>query len=246
MNDGEKSFHKLFDIVELTAGARTPRSAQEIASELSLPVSTVYRMLKFLTGRGYLTRGAHGYLLGSGCLHLGRMAQEQNLLLSLARPVLARLADETLETVHLAQRQEDRIVYVDKFDGRRSVRMGSMIGRSGPMHCTGIGKALLAAMNAVERDRILKKLSFERYTEKTITDGQELRRELELTRRRGYALDDCEHEEGVYCIAAAVRGSDGSVAAGISIAGSPIYLAPHREELAVKVCAAAAMLSAKL
>lgn len=246
MENGEKSFQKIFDILESLAEGRDPRPVKVLAADLSLPESTIYRMLKFLARRGYVERTPSGFLLGRSCLRLGWMTQEQNLLPRLARPVLSKLAEETLETVHLARMQGGRIVYVDKIDGGRSIRMGSMIGNTSPLHCTGVGKAMLAMLDRGELEELLPLLKLERFTDNTICDLPTLEQALEDIRKRGYAIDDCEHELGVYCIAAAVTDRRGRPVAGISITGSSIYIKPNTRELAEKVCAAAAEISTKL
>ena len=246
MENGEKSFQKLFDILEWIASGSEPRTVREIAGKLRLPESTVYRILKYLTGRNYVERTAQGLLLGSGCLHLGAMAQEQNVLQRLAHPELIRLAEETRETVHLAKFNGNAAVYIDKCDGARSIRMGSMIGRNAPLHCTGIGKAMLAALPDKELAARMRELTFERFTANTICDAVRLREEIRLIRSRGYAIDDCEHEEGVFCIAAAVIGRRGKVEAGLSLAGMSLTLKAGTAVLAAKVCAAAGRIAARL
>lgn len=246
MINGEKSFQKLFDILEWIASGSEPRTVREIAAKLNLPESTVYRILKYLGRRNYIERTPQGILLGSGCLHLGAMAQEQNVLQRLAHPELIRLAEETSETVHLAKFNGNAVVYIDKCDGARSIRMGSMIGRNVPLHCTGIGKAMLAALPEKELTARRKELTFERFTANTICDADRFRMEIERTRERGYAIDDCEHEDGVFCIAAAVIGRRGRVEAGLSVAGMSLTLKPRTAELAAKVCAAARRIAGKL
>ena len=246
MENGEKSFSRVFDILDLIASRAEPRGAREIARTLELPESTVYRMLKFMARRGLVERTPNGFLLGGECLRLGGMAQEQNLLPRLARAVLAKLAEETRETVHLARMQGNHIIYVDKIDGVRSIRMGSMIGLTSPLHCTGIGKAILAALPSRELAEKLPMLNLERFTERTICDAAALKRELELIRERGYAIDDCEHEIGVYCVASSVCDRRGNVVAGISVTGSSLCLKPETEVLSRKVRRAAELISAKL
>ena len=246
MENGEKSFRKLFDIIELIASRREARPVHDIAAALQMPESTVYRMLKFLSRRGYVERTAAGFMLGTQCLFLGETAQEQNVLPRLARPVLSRLADATSETVHLARMQGNHIIYVDKIDGVRSIRMGSMIGLTSPLHCTGIGKAILAALPPRELAERLPLLKLERFTEHTICDVGALERELEQIRRRGYSIDDCEHEIGVYCVAAAIGDRRGKVLAGISVTGNSLCLKPETEALARRVRRAAELISAKL
>jgi len=246
MENGEKSFQKLFDIIELISSRRDPRSVRDIAAALRLPESTVYRMLKFLSRRGYAERTPAGFMLGRQCMYLGEMAQEQNLLPRLARPVLSRLADATLETVHLARMQGSRVVYIDKIDGGRSVRMGSVIGSTSPLHCTGIGKAMLAALPPRECADLLPQLTLERFTETTICDIPTLLGELENIRRRGVAFDDCEHELGVFCIGAAVTDRSGRCVAGVSVAGSSVRLRPEAAEVAKLVSDAARQISLQL
>lgn len=246
MENGEKSFRKLFDILEWVASGSEPRTVREIAGKLELPESTVYRILKYLARRNYVERTPRGFLLGGGCLHLGAMAQEQNVLQQLAHPELMRLAEETRETVHLAKFNGNAAVYIDKCDGARSIRMGSMIGRNAPLHCTGIGKAMLAALPERELAARLQELSFERFTANTVCDADRFAAELARTRERGYAVDDCEHEEGVFCIAAAVIGRRGKVEAGLSVAGMSLTLKPRAGELGGMVCAAARRIAARL
>ena len=246
MENGEKSFQKLFNILEWIASGSEPRPVREIAAKLDLPESTVYRILKYLAARNYVERTPQGILLGSGCLHLGAMAQEQNVLQRLAHPELIRLAEETLETVHLAKLNGNAVVYIDKCDGARSIRMRSMIGRNAPLHCTGIGKAMLAALPDKELAARMRELTFERFTDTTICDAAGMREEIERIRSRGYAIDDCEHEEGVYCVAAAVIDRRGKVQAGLSLAGMSLTLKAHTEALAVKVRAAAYRIAARL
>ena len=246
MENGEKSFHKLFDILELIASHNEPQTVHGIAEELSLPESTVYRILKYLAKRNYIERTPQGIFLGSGCLHLGIMAQEQNVLQRVAHSELARLARDTLETAHLAKFHGNSIVYIDKCEGARNVRMGSMIGRNSPLYCTGIGKAMLAALPDKELEERLHSMKLTRFTDNTLCSINELKAELALTRERGYAIDNCEHEDGVFCIAAAVTDSRGKVTAGLSIAGMSVTMKNKVETLAAKVCETAKRISKRL
>ena len=246
MENGEKSFRKLFDIIELIASRREARPVREIAAALDIPESTVYRMLKFLSRRGYVERTPAGFMLGRECMIIGEAAQEQNVMPRLARPVLSRLADATSETAHLARMQGNHIVYIDKIDGGRAIRMGSVIGSVSPLHCTGIGKAMLAALPDDELAERLPTLELSRFTDTTICDAAALKRELESIRRRGVAFDDNEHELGIFCVGAAVLDRAGRCVAGISVAGSSVRLKPEAAAVADLVRAAAREISAKL
>ena len=169
MENGEKCLAKIFDILELIARSSDPVTIQEIARQLQLPDSTVYRIVKFLVRRNYAEHLPQGILLGSACLRLGEAVQEQDFLRRLAHPELKQLALETKETVHLAKITGNTVVYIDKCDGLRSIRMRSMIGCNAPLHCTGIGKALLASLPDKELESTLRKITFEKFTENTLT-----------------------------------------------------------------------------
>lgn len=246
MKNGEKSLSKVFDIIEAAGRHGEGVSAKALAAELGMPESTLFRMVKFLIGRGYLRRNGSRLTLGAAVLRLGAAAQRQNPLALVAHEALAALSKQTCETVHLAELQGDHIVYVDKVEGSRSVRMASLIGSSGPLYCTGVGKVILAFQPESERKRLLETIRFETYTATTITTEEALLDELEKIRRQGVAVDDCEHERGVFCIAAPVFNAGGAVCAGISVSGSELYLRDHTDELAQEVVAASRMISSEL
>ena len=100
-----------------------------------------------------------------------------------------------------------RVIYIDKIEPSRAVRMITRIGASNPVHCTSVGKAILAFLPPERAAEVLKRIRFERTTQRTIATPEALRTELEKTRRRGYAVDDEELEEGLRCIAGRERHS---------------------------------------
>ena len=246
MKDGEKSFSKIFDIVERIAASRDGLKGREISRLTGIPQSTVFRMLKFLTDRGYLVNHDQLYCLGAAMSRLGTVAARQNPLIRIARPVLAALADETLETVHLARLENARVVYIDKVEGARSVRMGSMIGKSGPLFCTGVGKALLAFLPEKERIATIRAIEFTPFTEHTVLTAEALEAELARIRKQGYAVDNCEHERGVYCVASPVFAPDGTALCAVSISGSELYLRDQTLPYAALLKKAAGEISAML
>lgn len=244
IKDGEKTMGKGLEVLELVGRSREGLRGREIADALGMPVSTAFRQLKFLAERGFLNNGGDGvYTLGSALVRLGNAAMRQNPLARRAHPVLAALSEATCETVHLAERRGERIVYIDKVEGSRPVRMGSMIGNTSPLHCTGVGKAILAFLPEEERAALLGRIEFTRYTPNTITDRARLENELAEIRVKGFAVDDCEHEPGVFCVAAPVFDVSGGVAGALSVSGSELYLRGERDRLAVQVTAAARSIS---
>jgi DNA-binding IclR family transcriptional regulator len=136
-----------------------------------------------------------------------------------AQPHLRRLVAETEETAHLCILEQARVIYIDKIEPGRSVRMITRIGSSNPVHCTSVGKAILAFLPEERINDIIRRTRFERYTHRTIASSEALRTEIEKTRRRGYAVDDEEFEEGLRCIAVPVLDAQRLPVAAVSVSG---------------------------
>jgi DNA-binding IclR family transcriptional regulator len=123
------------------------------------------------------------------------------------------------ETVHLSILQKTSIVYLDKVEPNRRVCMSSKIGTSNPVHCTAMGKAMLAFQSVETIEQTIAKMHFARYTGKTLCSRETLLKYLERVRRRGYAIDDEEIELGVRCIGAPIFSEDRRVVAAVSVSG---------------------------
>lgn len=136
-----------------------------------------------------------------------------------ARPHLERLAAETGETVHLSILSDDKALCIDKLDTSRSMRMASFVGFLDPLHCSGVGKALLAFQDEPVRQQLMTRMQFEAHTPHTITDPERLAAQVAEIRIRGYAIDDEEIEQGLRCVAAPIRDHSGAVTAAVSISG---------------------------
>ena len=246
MKNGEKSFSKIFELIDLIARSSNGLSGKELSALSGIPLSTVFRMTRFLCDNNYLRSERGLYTLGAGFVLLGNAARRQNPLIKVARYYLEELSELTRETVHLAQLQEQQIIYIDKVEGKRPIRMGSMIGKTCPLHCTAVGKAVLAYLPGKRREELLNSIEYTVYTPDTITDRTELCGELELIRRQGYAVDNCEHEEWVYCLAAPILNHENESVGAISISGAAVYMLDRAKELAELVKSAAGKISGNL
>lgn len=191
----------------------------QLAARSGLAKASVFRMLRTLEGLGLVERDARSdrYRLGVGCLELGQAYLDQTDLRRDALPALERLRDVFHETVHMAVLDDRlRVVYLEKLETTQAVGiMMSGVGKTAPSHCTGLGKALLAAVDGDPVEQLAERGELRRYTEHTIYEPDGLRRELERIRQEGYALDLEEHEPGVRCVSCTIPGSG----AAISIAG---------------------------
>jgi DNA-binding IclR family transcriptional regulator len=160
---------------------------------------------------------------------------------------LERLVLETGETAHICVLDENRMLSIANVESPRTLRTPSTVGRRTHLHCTSVGKALLAHLPMEEQNELIKKLELTAYTRHTLTKPSRLKAELKLIRQRGYAIDDEEFEEGLRCIGAPVMDYSGGVVAAMSIAGPTFRLTEGRIPMvAGSVIHAAGELSAEL
>ncbi len=215
---GAGTFAKTMEVLRHVAGIEGGATFPELVDRLALPKSTLHRLLSDLLQEGMLRLDEdRRYRLGTGAFELARLAWDRVDIRPQAEPVIARLVERTGETVHLAVLDGFDVVYVDKVEGSHTFRMASMIGARNPAHCTGVGKALLAFLDA---DDLRKRIGARRlapFTPNTITALPALAEELTRIRERGYAFDDEEHELGIRCAAAAVFNFRGAPVASLSI-----------------------------
>jgi DNA-binding IclR family transcriptional regulator len=212
---------KLLKILESVAEHEGGLGITELANKLDINKSTVYRFAATLEEEGYLKKNqsTQQYQFGLGMFELASKVVNQKNWISDIHPYLVDLKDRVQETVHLGVEDDSEVVYIDKVDCDRSVRMYSKVGRRSPLYCTGIGKAILAHLPEEQSELIFQKLKFHPYTDHTITNLDDLRMELKKIRAQGYSFDLEEHELGVKCTAAPIFNFKGSVIGAISIAG---------------------------
>ena len=235
----------IFDLLD-----RSPDGLQlrAIAEQTKLNKSTAYRFLAHLEKDGYLVRESSGaYLLGPRLVHLGSGSTYQSTIRRISRPILEALWRESGETVNLGALAGRDVLYLDVLESPHDFRLVSKIGMRRPMHCTGLGKAILAWQPAGFRDELLTNTKLQKLTPNSITRSAELVAELGRIRRLGYAVDNEEAELGARCVAAPVFDSSGLIVAGISVSGPVIRMSRTRTaEMAKAVKRAALKVSRNL
>jgi DNA-binding IclR family transcriptional regulator len=185
---------RAIELLKAVAASTTPPTAFELAQRCGINRSTAWRLLRTLEYHGMVDRDpiTQRYTVGYGTVSV-TAAMTDDALVRRVRPVLAKLAVRTGESVLLAVAKRFNLVYVDQVDPP-DVMMPSWLDRPLPLHATSGGKAFLAWLRPDERDAILPG-ELPRYTERTITDRAALDRELDEVRRTGYALCTREYEE---------------------------------------------------
>jgi IclR family acetate operon transcriptional repressor len=218
VTDGNAAPSAIAKLVMVVETLTDEHRLSDIARATNLPTSTVHRILQELVQLGWVREtDDRGYALGASLLGLVQQAGDESQLARFGRPIISALNEQTGHTIHLAVRQGDEAVYVDKLDGRRAYQMRSRIGLSIPLHCTAIGKAVLAALPDEDVLETARRTGLPRRTSHTITDGDELLRHLRAVRRLGFAIDDQENELHTRCIGAAIVDSRGAPIGGVSL-----------------------------
>jgi DNA-binding IclR family transcriptional regulator len=221
---------KVFSIMEkVVAGQDKGVTYSEIVTALDLPKSSVHRILKDLTDLGYLSFNPETKKY-SGSLRLAALGAEVMSHFQLrdhVRPHLLEMHRETDHTTNLGILDGTMGVFVDKIESRDfGIKLFSEIGKTFPLHCTGLGKALLAFSSDDIVSKLLEK-PLEAMTNKTITDSETFKRELAMIRDRGYAFDNEEITRGIMCVAAPVFGFQGALICAISLT-FPAYIKEDR------------------
>lgn len=225
-----RSVAKALTILDLLARNGREMSLAEIAKELRLAKSTAHGLLATLKDYRYVEQpAAEGrYKLGVRLFEIGNVVANSWDVRRIAAPYIEQLVDQFEETVHLAILDQERVLYIDKRDSRRSIRIVSQVGARLPAHCSGVGKVLLAYLPISEVRRIIAARGLPAFTPNTITELRRLEDELERIRQQGYSVDDEEIMDGLRCVAAPIRDHTGKVCAGVSISGPVARLQGER------------------
>lgn len=221
----------------------------QLSESLGLHKSTAHRLIMVLERHKLLEKHAEKgkYRLGLKLFELGTRAVSQLDLRERARPFLERAVLETGETVHLCVYDDGEVVYVDKVEPGRSVRLASSVGRRNPAYCTAVGKAIMAHLPESQVEIAVQKHGLRQLTRKTVSTMAELKTELVNVREIGYAIDNEENEEGVCCVGAVVRDFSGDPVAAVSVSGPTFRIdADKIPVLAKSITAAAEALSKEL
>jgi IclR family transcriptional regulator, acetate operon repressor len=236
-------------ILNRLAAAESGLSLTEIAKAASLAPSTAHRILTSLQAERFVrcdpetrnwTVGVQAFMAGSAFLKTRNVAQ-------MARAPMRSLMERSGETVNLALEDQGSAVYVAQIECREMMRSFARLGARVPMHCSGVGKALLAAMDETAFAQFAHKRSLAPATARSLKTLAALRADIERTKLRGYALDDEEHAVGLRCVAAAIYDEQGRAVSAVSLSGPKARIADARlAKLGDMVAATAARITAEI
>lgn len=216
------SVERALAILEFLDGSRRDWRMSAISRKLGIPKSSAHVLVLTLQRAGYLDRptASKGYTLGPRARNLGRAAAWRESLADMASPHMNRLAHRTKLTVHLAVRDGNQGVYIQKAQDPDSIPFDTYVGKRINLHCTAVGKVILAHEERRFSHDFLTHGIFARHTVNTITTPAHLKSALQAIYRRGCALDNEEEELQVRCLSVPVFTPAGSFVAALGVAGT--------------------------
>lgn len=232
-----KSSERTLEILEHLASVGERRTLGELSRDLGVPKSSLHAILRTMQEKGWVQTDASGTRFGLGVrsLLVGASYVDTDDVVSLTSDAMDRLAEQTGETIHLGRLDGADIVYLAKRESQHPLRLFSAIGRRLPAHATALGKATLSMQDPDQLRGVLPD-PLPSLTPHTIVDREQLLKELELTRTRGYAVDNEENTPGIRCIGVPVR-TDGEVRNALSCSIPTLRLTPEFEEHIIEAMA---------
>jgi len=216
-----QSLARALRLLEVLAADNQETSLTELSDKLNWPKSTVHGILATLRDYRFVDQSPINgrYRLGVRLFEFGQKAAKNWGIREAALPVMQKLNAQCGEMVQLATEDAGEVFYIEKIDSTHIIRIVSEIGARLPIHCSGLGKVLLAYRAPSEVRSILSRCGMRRMTNKTITDPLRMEAELAKVRNLGYAVDDQEIMEGLRCVAAPVWDRNNSVRYAVSVSG---------------------------
>jgi DNA-binding IclR family transcriptional regulator len=242
------SVGKALDILRLFNADEPSLTLTEISHRLGMPKSTVHHLLTTLAHYGFVERDdSSAYALGRAIIALTQGVLVNVDVRDRAAPLLRMMADSCNESVYLTIRDQDQALYIYAIESSRRLLARTAVGDRVPLYCTSLGKAILAFLPTGEIERILSNSRMVAFTPYSIVQSDILRRELALTRDRGYALDNQEHELGTYCVGAPIFDPRQSVIGSCSVSGvDPDIVGTRLDALAASVMSTAQEVSRRM
>jgi DNA-binding IclR family transcriptional regulator len=233
-NNSVQAVSNALKILEILSN--TPKyGVSELARILGCQKGSVFRLLSTLKNEGYITQDEENekYSLTLKLFKIGSNTVNNLDLNTVAFPIITRLSKLTSETIHRCIIENNQLIYLQKIESTHALKvtMMSRVGQSTPLYCTGVGKVLLAYQNIDTIQKYIQSTQFEKFTEHTVVDPQELTIELEKVRSYGIAYDNEEHELGVRCVAAPIFDQEGTILAALSISGPTVRMIDEKLKL---------------
>lgn len=213
---------RALDVLEYFASATTERTLKDIGSELNIPSSSLFRIVKNLTTRGYLvqvTENPPRYALGYKISQLAELHSTNHEITNIIMPYMKEISEKTNQTAQFAIRAGNKFIYIAQVLSKAPVNFIAHLYTPMAVNVSAGAKCILAQMPIEEQKKFLKDIELKKCTENTIVDKEELLEELRITKIRGYGMDNEEYQLGIGCIATPVLGADNRCVGALGITG---------------------------
>jgi len=218
-----QSINRALNIVEtISKSSDRGLTLTAISEQVGLHISTVYRILQNLISWNYIKEDEDGrYTLGFALITLGNIAKDNITFQNVAHPYLIELGELSKETIYLAILDEMyySVMYIDKIDNKRNIKLAAGIGTRNYVHSTANGKVLISDYSDEKIRNILTTTGMKANTPFTITDPEKFLNEIRQVREQGYAIDNLENEPDVRCVAAPIYDYRKKIIGSVSISG---------------------------
>ncbi|MGI9385567.1 MAG: IclR family transcriptional regulator [Methyloligellaceae bacterium] len=213
------ALEKAIRVLEKLASSERPTGLAELTAEIDLPRQTIHRILQQLVETGLIIRAPQKdrYVIGPAMTRLSALALASLNIRPPVRAILDQLATETEETCNIGVLDQDEIVYIERVEGTSPLRLQLQVGSRVPVHCTAMGKLLVAEQHKNVRTRILKATHLRRFTGETLTDAASLEKEFANIRSNGYSFNNEEYVEGLTAIAVPISDLHGKAIAALAV-----------------------------
>ncbi len=230
---GTASFSKFMRVLDAIAGNAGPGvTIQDLSVSVGYPKPTLYRIVDALLAEGLIiNKGGQLFGLGPRLISLASQALETSDLRKVCREQLMALRDLTSETVHLAVPVNGAMTYIDKLESPQAVRMNSRLGSQVTFYSSSVGKAYLAALkDDAHRRRLVGAITFEKFTDNTLSGPNALYQEIRDIEQQGFSEDREENERDIFCYGCAIVDQHARPVACISISIPLFRIAADRRK----------------
>lgn len=215
-----KSLYKALQIFNCFDGRNPELGVTEIARRTGMLKSSVHNIMQTFEQCGFVEKNSatSKYTIGNTILALGNIKLANSDLRSVLQPNLKKISNLTNENSYFVIPSGTSVMYISAICPGDLTRNENLLGFKAPMYCTGVGKAVMAFLGEEKLNEVINQ-GLKAYTENTIIDHQRLREEMEIIRKRGYAIDNMEHEYGVKCVAVPIFNTFNKAIGSISVSG---------------------------
>lgn len=215
-----KSLARAMRVLECFSVQNPELGITEIAKMLGMQKSTIHNIVRTFEKDGYIVQNprTYKYYLGYKILHLGYIVNHHMGLRDIFLPYMRQIAEDAHEVCYFGILNNGEVLYIEAVYPSSQQQTRNILGERAPLHCTGLGKAMLAYLPQEEIEQVIGG-EMKAYTSYTLCEPTVLRDHLEEIRLRGYSVDNMEHEFGVKCVAVPVFGANGQVMAAVSVSG---------------------------